>query len=36
VSVLEVHDAAVADGLADYVDETRGRCSPATPPNLRG
>jgi len=32
----DFHDAAVADRLADYVDETRGRYPPATPPDHRG
>jgi hypothetical protein len=34
--VLEIHDVAVADRLADYVDEARGRYPPGTPPDARG
>jgi phosphatidylserine/phosphatidylglycerophosphate/cardiolipin synthase-like enzyme len=32
--VLEIRDAAIADRLADYVDERRRRYPPATPPAL--
>jgi phosphatidylserine/phosphatidylglycerophosphate/cardiolipin synthase-like enzyme len=35
-NVLEIHDAAVADRLAAYVDELRSRYPPATPPGLEG
>ena len=31
-NVLEIRDSSVAGRLADYVDEIRGRYSPATPP----
>lgn len=34
-NVLEIHDAAVADRLADFVDEICARYPPATPPDLR-
>jgi len=32
-NVLEIHDAAIADRLAAFVDEIRGRYPPATPPS---
>ena len=32
--VLEIHDAAIADRLATFVDQIRGRYPPATPPGL--
>ncbi len=32
-NVLEIHDAAVADDLAAYVDEVRARYPRATPPD---
>jgi phosphatidylserine/phosphatidylglycerophosphate/cardiolipin synthase-like enzyme len=31
-NVLEIRDESVADRLAAYVDEIRGRYPPATPP----
>jgi phosphatidylserine/phosphatidylglycerophosphate/cardiolipin synthase-like enzyme len=34
-NVLEIRDAAIADRLASYVDEVRGRYPPATPPGER-
>lgn len=34
-NVLEIRDAALADRLAAYVDEIRGRYPPATPPGER-
>jgi phosphatidylserine/phosphatidylglycerophosphate/cardiolipin synthase-like enzyme len=35
-NVLEIHDAALADRLAAYVDEVRGRYPRATPPETFG
>jgi phosphatidylserine/phosphatidylglycerophosphate/cardiolipin synthase-like enzyme len=35
-NVLEIHDIAIADRLAAYVDEIRGRYPRATPPDLHG
>ena len=32
-NVLEIRDAVIADRLASYVDEVRGRYPPATPPS---
>jgi len=31
--VLEIHDGAIADRLAAYIDEIRTRYPPATPPS---
>jgi len=35
-NVLEIHDAAIADRLAAFVDEVRGRYPPTTPPPIEG
>ena len=33
-NVLEIHDAAIADRLAAFVDEVRARYPPTTPPRI--
>ena len=35
-NVLEIHDSAIADRLAAFVDEVRGRYPPTTPPPIEG
>ena len=35
-NVLEIHDAAVADRLAAFVDEVRARYPTTTPPGIEG